>query len=255
MRLGWISLLLLTLVAPARIARAAANPLGHSRQCVVVTAANWNSTTGVLRAFERTSARGDWKMRGHKIPVVLGKNGLGWGRGVIDAKKNDGPRKVEGDNKVPAGIFRLGPAFGYAPAPSASWIKLHYVPLTKTTEGVDDPRSPYYNQLVDRSKVARVDWRSSEQMRRADDLYKWGIFVAHNAAAKAGAGSCIFMHIWKNSSTPTTGCTAMAERDLIRLLRWLDPAAHPLLVQMRQRDYAEFQSHYRLPSLAEKPSP
>jgi L,D-peptidoglycan transpeptidase YkuD (ErfK/YbiS/YcfS/YnhG family) len=247
MRLGWISLLLLTLVALARIARAAANPLGHSRQCVVVTAANWNSTTGVLRAFQRTSARGDWKMRGHEIPVVLGKNGLGWGRGVIDAKNNDGPRKIESDNRAPAGIFRLGPAFGYAPAPSARWIKLPYVPLTKMTEGVDDPRSRYYNQLVDRSKIARVDWRSSEQMRRTDDLYKWGIFVAHNAAATPGAGSCIFVHIWKNSSTPTTGCTAMAERDLVQLLRWLDPAAQPVLIQMPRLEYQSLQQKLHLP--------
>jgi D-alanyl-D-alanine dipeptidase len=231
------------------------DPLRYSQQCLVVVAPTWNSKTALLHAFARTTTTSDWKMRGNAIPVVLGKSGLGWGLGLVDAKGRAGPRKIEGDNKVPAGIFRLGPAFGYAPAPSASWIKLQYVPLTKTTEGVDDTRSRFYNQLVDRSKVARVDWRSSEQMRRADDLYKWGIFVAHNAAATPGAGSCIFMHIWKNSSTPTTGCTAMAERDLVRLLRWLDPAAQPLLVQVPQRDYAEFQANYRLPSLAEKPSP
>jgi D-alanyl-D-alanine dipeptidase len=119
---------------------------------------------------------------------------------------------------------------------------------------VDDPASHYYNQLVDRSKVARVDWRSSEQMRRSDDLYKWGIFVAHNAAATPGAGSCIFMHIWKNSSTPTTGCTAMAERDLLQLLRWLAPKAQPILVQMPGRDYAILQSSYELPVISQKPA-
>jgi len=220
-----------------------------SRQCVLVLAPNWSSTTGILQTLERTSTAGDWKVRGNAIPVVLGKNGLGWGLGLVDAKSHAGPRKIEGDNKVPAGIFRLGPAFGYSPAPSASWIKLHYVPLTKTTEGVDDPRSHYYNQLVDRSKVARVDWRSSERMRRTDDLYKWGIFVAHNAAAAPGAGSCIFMHIWKNSTTPTTGCTAMAERDLVQLLRWLDPAAQPVLVQMPRADYQSFQNQFHLPAL------
>jgi D-alanyl-D-alanine dipeptidase len=226
----------------------------HSRQCVVVVAPAWNSKTALLRAFERTSPDGDWKMRGNATPVVLGKNGLGWGRGVIKMKSDAGPRKIEGDNRAPAGIFRLGPAFGYAPAQSASWIKLHYVPLTKTTEGIDDPGSHYYNQLVDRSKVARVDWRSSEQMRRADDLYKWGVFVAHNPAAASGAGSCIFLHIWKNSSTPTTGCTAIAERDLVQLLRWLDPNAQPFLAQMPASDYAVVQSSYHLPAIPEKPA-
>jgi L,D-peptidoglycan transpeptidase YkuD (ErfK/YbiS/YcfS/YnhG family) len=230
-------------------AATAADPLRHSQQCLVVVAPAWNSKTALLHAFERASTTGDWKMRGNAIPVVLGKNGLGWGLGLVDAKRRAGPRKVEGDNKGPAGVFHLGPAFGYAPARSASWIKLHYVPLTKETEGVDDPHSRYYNQLVDRSKVTRVDWHSSEQMRRADDLYKWGVFVAHNPKAASGAGSCIFLHIWKNSSTTTTGCTAMDEPNLIQLLRWLDPTSQPVLVQIPRADYQTFQRKLHLPAL------
>jgi L,D-peptidoglycan transpeptidase YkuD (ErfK/YbiS/YcfS/YnhG family) len=242
----------LILIASAAATFAAPNPLSRSRQCLVVVAPDWNSTTGQLRAFERTES--EWKMRGNPVRVVLGKNGLAWGRGLFDANNETGPRKMEGDNRVPAGIFRLGPAFGYAPATSARWIKLRYVPLTRETEGIDDPRSQYYNQLVERSKVPRVDWRSSEQMRRADELYKWGIFVAHNPTATPGAGSCIFMHIWRNSSAATAGCTAMPERDLVELLRWLDPAAHPLLVQMPQRDYVTIQSRYSLPPVADQSS-
>ena len=247
MRPGWLPLFLLTLMMPAAISRAASNPMRRSRQCVVVTAANWNSTTGVLRAFERANAKGNWKMRGPEVPVVLGKKGLGWGLGVVDAGRGAKPRKIEGDNKVPAGVFRLGPVFGYAPAKAARWVKLPYQPLTKNSEGVDDPRSRYYNKLVDRSKVARVDWRSFEKMRRDDHLYKWGVVVDHNPTAIPGAGSLIFFHIWKNSSSPTAGCTAMPERDLVRLIRWLDPAAQPILVQMPRQEYAPFQSNFGLP--------
>jgi D-alanyl-D-alanine dipeptidase len=222
--------------------------LQDSTQCLVVIADDWNSTTGVLRAFERPGAGGVWKIRGTDVPVVLGKKGLGWGLGLVQAG-GDGPRKIEGDNKVPAGIFRLGPAFGYATAEPARWIKLPYVPLTAESEGVDDPHSRYYNQLVERSKVAQVDWRNSEQMRRPDDLYKWGIVVAHNPAATPGAGSCIFMHIWRNSSAATVGCTAMPERDLVELLRWLDPRSHPVLIQMPRADYETIQSQIALPEL------
>jgi L,D-peptidoglycan transpeptidase YkuD (ErfK/YbiS/YcfS/YnhG family) len=242
-----ISTSLLLLVA-AITASAAQDPLRNSRQCLVVIAKDWNSTTGVLRAFVRPRTAGSWKIRGTDVPVVLGKSGLGWGLGLVEAK-GGGPPKIEGDNKVPAGIFRLGSAFGYAPAQRARWIKLPYVALTAETEGVDDPHSRYYNQLVERSKIARVDWRSSEQMRRPDDLYKWGIVVAHNSAATPGAGSCIFLHIWKDSSAATVGCTAMAEQNLIQLLRWLDPAAHPVLVQMPRRDYAVVQPKFALPQV------
>ena len=243
-------MLLLALISQAEITRAETNPLRGSRQCVVVVAANWNSTNGVLRAYERTDAGGKWKTRGPEIPVVLGKKGLGWGRGVVSAEAAAKHRKIEGDNKVPAGVFRLGPVFGYAPAKSAGWVKLRYLPLTKDIEGVDDPRSRYYNRLVDRSKVVRVDWRSSEKMLRADHLYKWGVFVEHNAAAIPGAGSCIFFHIWKSSSTATAGCTAMPEKDLVTLIRWLDPAARPILVQMPGNSYSAFQSRFSLPAIA-----
>src|SRR5687768_5348593 len=250
MRPWWLSLLLLTFIMPAATARAVAtNPLRRSRQCVVVVAANWNSTTGVLRAFERADASGPWKMRGPEIPVVLGKKGLGWGRGVVKADLEAMPRKIEGDNKAPAGFFRLGTVFGYAPAKSAGWVKLPYLPGTKNIEGVDDPRSRHYNRLVDRTKVARVDWRSSEQMRRDDHLYKWGVVVDHNPAAISGAGSLIFFHIWKNSSTPTAGRTAMPEKDLVDLIRWLDPAARPILAQMPRANYGAFQAKFGLPGL------
>ncbi len=240
---------LFLLIGSAMVAPASPNPGRHSRQCVVVEAPNWTSKTGFLRAFERTGPGRDWKARGPAIPVVLGKNGLAWGRGLVGAETGSEPRKIEGDNKAPAGIFRLGPAFGYAPARDATWIRLRYVPLTKQIEGIDDSRSRYYNQLVDRSRVARVDWHSSEKMLRADNLYKWGVFVAHNATAQSGAGSCIFLHIWKNSSAATAGCTAMAERDLVQLLKWLDPAAHPLLVQMPRGEYPAFQSKFGLPAV------
>ena len=248
MRSCWLPLLFLATATPAT-GWTVANPLRRSQQCLVVVAANWNSTTGVLRAFERAKGGAAWKAHGGAIPVVLGKKGLAWGRGLVKTPTGPDPVKIEGDNKVPAGIFRLGQAFGYAPRQSAGWVKLPYLPLTKQIEGVDDPQSRSYNQLVDRSKVAPVDWRSAERMRRDDVLYKWGVFVEHNTPPRPGAGSCIFLHIWKDSATATTGCTAMEERDLVRLLHWLDPAGCPVLVQMPTQPYELLRPRLKLPDL------
>ena len=253
MRLGTPWLLFFMIGLPI-VSRGDTNPLAGTRQCLVVTAANWSATTGGLRAFERAPA-GDWKAVGERVPVVLGKKGLAWGVGFVRPATPDGPHKKEGDNKAPAGIFPLGPAFGYASADRAHWLKLPYVALTKNTEGVDDSQSRYYNQLVDRSKITRVDWRTSEKMLRADDLYKWGVFVAHNSSAKPGAGSCIFLHIWRNSSAATAGCTAMPERNLVKLLRWLDPAARPVLIQMPQQNYDAVRARLKLPTVDKPASP
>ena len=127
------------------------------------------------------------------------------------------------------------------------WVRLPYLGLSKRIEGIDDPRSRYYNKLVDRSKVAKIDWRSSEQMRRDDVRYKWGVVVDHNQAAIPGAGSCIFLHVWQSPSTATAGCTAMRESDLLAQLHWLDPAHHPVLVQMPRAAYRSIQRKYGLP--------
>jgi len=213
----------------------------------VVLSDSWASTTGVMQAFERGGAPASWKERGPGIAVVVGKNGLGQGRGLVQLEFEGAPNKKEGDDKAPAGIFRLSSAFGYAPARSAVWVKLPYLALSKRVEGIDDPNSRYYNKLVDRSKVARIDWRSSEQMRRDDVLYKWGVVVEHNPSARPGAGSCIFLHIWKSSSAPTAGCTAMSESDLVRLIHWLNPARHPILVQMPRAAYRSVRAKYDLP--------
>ena len=240
-------LLLLLCSWPLATGRTANRELDRSQQCVVVLTDNWASTIGVMRAFERRGATASWKERGPEIAVVTGKNGLGKGRGLVHLDFEGAPIKQEGDDKAPAGIFRLSSAFGYATAGSAAWIKLPYLTLTKRIEGIDDPNSRYYNKLLDRSQIAKVDWRSSEQMRRADLLYKWGVVVDHNPAAVPGAGSCIFLHIWKGPASPTAGCTAMAESDLVKLIRWLDPARHPILVQMPRPIYRSIRAKYSLP--------
>jgi D-alanyl-D-alanine dipeptidase len=241
---------LLALSLPASMRASRTSELEQCNQCVVVLTENWQSTTGTLRAFERDGRTETWKDRGPQVPVVVGKNGLGQGLGLVNEGFSGAPTKKEGDNKAPAGIFRLSSAFGYAPKESAPWIKLPYLALAKDTEGIDDPASRYYNQLVNRSAIAQPDWHSSEQMLRKDALYKWGVVVQHNATAIPGAGSCIFLHIWRDSASPTAGCTAMRENDLVALMRWLDPDHHPILVQMPRANYPAFQSKVDLPAVA-----
>jgi D-alanyl-D-alanine dipeptidase len=239
---------ILSLILAASIPVTAAPPRAlpaSCRQCLVVTAESWSSTTGQLIAFER----GDgwpWRRRGSPIPLRLGDAGMAWGRGLLPDPALPGPHKREGDHRAPAGVFRLGPAFGYARQAPAT--RMSYLPLSGHVVAVDDPHSRYYNQLIDQSKISRPDWRSAEKMILADDRYKWGIFVEHNVPPRPGAGSCIFLHVWKNPETLTVGCTAMPEAAVLSLVQWLDPARQPLLIQLPAPLYNELRARWHLPN-------
>ena len=67
-------------------------------------------------------------------------------------------------------------------------------------------------------------------MRRKDGLYDWVVVVDHNKARKPGAGSCIFLHVWRHATSPTVGCTAMPKARLAELMAWIDPARAVLVV-------------------------
>jgi D-alanyl-D-alanine dipeptidase len=222
--------------------------LSQSSQMVVVTTSNWMATEGVLRRFERTE-RG-WQQVGSSNLVVVGRAGLGWGRGMTNPPPSSAPQKKEGDGRSPAGIFRLTYAFGYAAPDQVREIKMPYVQCTGTVECVDDTNSSYYNIIKDRNAVAKVDWKSAEKMRMSDDEYQLGVFIAHNTfPAEPGAGSCVFMHIWKAPGHPTSGCTAMRIGDLERLLGWLDPRSNPVLVQLPREEYKRRQVPWFLPAI------
>ena len=75
--------------------------------------------------------------------------------------------KREGDRKAPAGIFRLGPIFVDYRFPFPLPFHMPVIEVNEWWEGVDDPSSIYYNQLVDTPTmtVEGEDWSSSELMQ------------------------------------------------------------------------------------------
>ena len=222
--------------------------LSQSSQMVVVTTKDWTATDGVLRRFERKEH--NWQQIGPSMPVVVGRSGLAWGRGLTNMPASFLPKKKEGDGRSPAGIFFLTYAFGYAAPAEVPMIRLPYIQCTENVECIDDTNSAYYNIIKDRRTVEKVDWKSSEKMRMSDDEYKLGIFIAHNTfPTEPGAGSCVFMHIWKERGHPTSGCTAMSEGVIESLLGWLDRRSNPVLVQLPQEQYQHEQVNWLLPAI------
>lgn len=242
------SLFLLTMLCVLSVS--AQIPQG-SQQLLITLTDDWDATTGELRVF----ARGEkgWVSAFTPISVNLGRTGLAWGIGLHPQTVigEDDPQKREGDGKAPAGIFRLGDAFGY---PETLRTGLDYQPMSSSHFCIDVPASTLYNQTVDAAVVGEEMVKgSSEGMRRdihyGDQQYKKGIFVAHNPANVPGAGSCIFVHLWKEPGSPTAGCTAMAEPQMDAVLAWLKSGELPVYVALPKAQYVTLRQQWGLPPL------
>jgi D-alanyl-D-alanine dipeptidase len=217
------------------------NILSSAQQALVVTTPGWNNVDGTLRRFEKQD--GHWQPVGDKISIVVGKSGLGWDGIVEPLSASAQPVKKEGDGRSPAGIFKITELFGFEPSLDS---KLPYRPLTEFIECVDDASSSAYNQIVSLKEVPHPDWNSSEKMRTID-VYKIGAVVDYNSPKVPGAGSCIFLHIWKGPGHGTAGCTAMEESNVQEVTSWLDEKKQPIIIQFPAALYDHLHDAWQLP--------
>ena len=221
----------------------AADQLADTTQLIVVTAKGWDSSRGVLERYERLQRGTPWRLVGMRVPVLLGRNGLAWGEGEPIRKPQQGPVKIEGDKRSPAGLFRIGPVYGAAPDsdPAVARLRMPYRRIAPGLECVDDPGSEEYNRIVMRPAQGAAAWRSAEKMAElAVREYKWLAVVQQNPGRKPGQGSCVFLHVGNPRSAEaagTGGCTALEEDDLTDLLAWLDVDRRPVLVQLPAASY------------------
>jgi D-alanyl-D-alanine dipeptidase len=199
----------------------------NTSQIILVETAKWGDLHATLNMYQYS---GSWNLV-DSFPVNVGISGMGWGESSYTPERiKVGPLKQEGDMRAPAGVFPVYDAFGEASVPDANFIKLRYFATSKLLRCVDDSKSQYYNKFL----IGRqVDWASDEQMWSSNGLYKWGLVVEHNTVQITPTlGSCVFFHIWRGYLNGTSGCTAMEEPNLLKLLNWLDPKYTPFIIQV-----------------------
>jgi len=217
-----------------------------SSQLVLVRNASWWASAGTLQRYQH-DRQSSWQPVGTPVLVNIGRAGMGWGRG-LHANVGSGPLKREGDGRSPAGIFRLAQAFGAAEALPPESAGFPYTKSLSTSYCVEDTRSAYYNQIVDSLRVASPSWQQWSPMLRSDGLFDWGVVVEQNAPdIKKAAGSCVFLHIWRGLHRPTSGCTSMPQHELEHVIRWLDAAREPLLVQLPEPVFQAVREAWGLP--------
>jgi L,D-peptidoglycan transpeptidase YkuD (ErfK/YbiS/YcfS/YnhG family) len=186
--------------------------MGGSSQALLVRNTKDSSVTVQVFALERQNDR--WVCAFDAVDGVIGRKGF--------APPGE---KREGDGRTPSGIFPLMLTFGYEPSFPT---RMPYWQITEDDLWVDDIHAEDYNRWVKRG-MTRAS--SFEVMKREDGLYKCGIVVEYNTnPVVKGHGSAIFFHIWRGKGKPTAGCVALSEETLTRILRWLNPAASPLVI-------------------------
>ncbi|MCI4625128.1 MAG: L,D-transpeptidase family protein [Candidatus Magnetoovum sp. WYHC-5] len=176
--------------------------------------AGTNKASIIFYEKDRTNT---WNTTLPPMVAVVGKNGIaGYGN------------KREGDGKTPSGAFPLSLVFGYE---EHIQTDMPYRMATERDFWIDDPQHPSYNKWVTNTAGAK----SFEKMKRNDNMYKYGIVIDYNVnPTVTGNGSAIFFHVWIDENTPTTGCIALRETDIIEIIKKLSPSKKPIALIVKE---------------------
>jgi len=154
----------------------------------------------LLRLF--CKSEGTWRLE-LEADAVCGREGLG--------------KEREGDMKTPEGDFGIITAFGLKDNPGTG---LPYLEVTRDLYCCDED-GPEYNRFVRHAC-------SGEHMSDYVPMYNYGLFIDYNKDGRYPLGSAIFVHV-KSDKPYTSGCVAVSEPVMERLLRLLHPGARVVI--------------------------
>jgi len=126
--------------------------------------------------------------------------------------------KIEGDGATPIGEFSLRGMYFREDRLTCPPSGLPATPIRPDDGWSDDPADPNYNRYVKLPHRFR-----HETLWRDDSLYDIVVPLGYNDDPPApGLGSAIFMHVASDQFAPTEGCVALAQSDLLEILKGCD---------------------------------
>jgi L,D-peptidoglycan transpeptidase YkuD (ErfK/YbiS/YcfS/YnhG family) len=187
------------------------NTAGAS-QLITVVAATASDTRATLQAW--TLSRSRWLRSGPAVGAWLGYGGMT-------------THPSEAFNGTPVGSFTLTLAFGNNADPGS---RLPYFRSGPDDWWSGDSSSSTYNTHQHCAVAScAFDTSLSENLYAVGWVYGYAVVIDYNTGpATPGRGSAFFLHVTQNK--PTQGCVSIPEPDLVRILRWLDPARHPRIL-------------------------
>jgi L,D-peptidoglycan transpeptidase YkuD (ErfK/YbiS/YcfS/YnhG family) len=147
-----------------------------------------------------------------RIRCALGRGGVGAG-------------KREGDGLTPEGTWPMRRLLYRADRLDRPATRLPAAALAPHDGWCDDPADPFYNRPV------RLPYGAhAEALWRKDGVYDLIVPLGYNDdPVIAGSGSAIFLHVARPDYTATEGCVALAQADLLSVLRAADTRARVVI--------------------------
>jgi hypothetical protein len=156
--------------------------LYRATRLVVVSVPTMQASGATVRTYERNSPASSWEQRSAAEPAVVG-NGIAWGDIFESFAKKGEPVKREGDQRAPAGIFRIS-----------------------ATPGATVPKLPGYLPLVPTKQLC------AEESARPS--------AAQDASIIDSPGACIVLDIWGHPDAGADARIALPESRVAFLRNW-----------------------------------
>ncbi len=185
-----------------------------AQQVIVVDAPNASSTTATLSTYENDGQ--GWYQVFAPMAAVTGSGG--W---------QPAASRVEGDGATPEGIYSFGATmYGTQANPGVQYA---YHQLVCGDWWDEDSASPTYNTFQHVACGSTPAFAGqSEALWTEGNAYPSMAVINFNTPPTGPSGSGIFLHA--DIGEPTAGCVSLAYANLVEVLRWLQPADHPVIV-------------------------
>ena len=192
---------------------------GSATQVVTVTAPSTGSTTATLQAWAKSGSA--WRRVGSPVPAFVGSSGMS-------------TQTREGLSATPMGSFTLTQAFGANTDPGTDLPYFRTTPADWWISQTSGAGADLYNthqHCASNCGFTRGD--PNEHLYYETPYYNYAVVIDYNTAnapggVQLGAGSAFFLHVEHNGAT--AGCVSIPQDDLVRIMRWLRPAAHPRIL-------------------------
>ena len=199
-----------TPTAPSTIASRLHTIPASTRQLIVVYSNGYGTSVASLETFEKVN--GVWRSTFGVMSARIGSKGFS-------------DNHLEGVPTTPTGVYSIGSTmYGVNANPG---VTFSYHRLVANDYWDENPSSPTYNSFVHGSDPGGF----SEALWQTVPQYNYFAVINYNIPARAATparGSGIFLHVM--GSGATAGCVSLSQTNLLKVLRWLDPAASARVV-------------------------